>query len=156
MMPGLSLETSQMPNIAVALKSEIARVARKELRAELGPLQKAVSRYRSQIAQLRKAIAALERDLKRQSRSRSTRKMETAEEDAGASLRFSPKGLAAHRQRLGLSAAKFAQLLGVSALSVYKWESGKTRPRASQIARIAEVRGLGKREAMARLEGTAK
>lgn len=146
-----------MPNIASVLKTEIARVARKELRAELAPLQKAVGRYRSQIAQLRRTLQALERDLKRQGRSRRTREVgATTADDAGASVRFSPKGLAAHRQRLGLSAAKFARLLGVSALSVYKWESGKTRPRASQIARIAEVRGLGKREAMARLEASPK
>jgi DNA-binding transcriptional regulator YiaG len=146
-----------MPNIAAVLKTEIARVARKELRAELRPLQEAVSRYRSQIAQMRKSIAALERDLKRQGGRANARKAEAAAEDGGsASLRFSPKGLATHRQRLGLSAAKFAELLGVSALSVYKWESGKTRPRAAQIARIAEVRSLGKREAMARLESGGK
>lgn len=112
-------------------------------------MQKTVGRYRRQIAQLRRTVEALERDLKRQGRAGRSRQ-ESSEE--GSSLRFSPKRLAANRLRLGLSAAKFAQLLGVSALSVYKWESGKTRPRASQIARIAEVRGLGKREAMTRLE----
>ena len=37
-----------------------------------------------------------------------------------------------------------ARLLGVSALSVYKWESGKTRPRAKQIEAIAALRGMGK------------
>lgn len=146
-----------MPNIAAVLKTEIARVARKELRAELGSLQKSVSRYRSQIAQLRKTVEGLERDLKRQAGRAKARQAEAAaDEESGASLRFSSRGLAAHRQRLGLSAAKFAQLMGVSALSVYKWESGKTRPRASQLARIAEVRSLGKRQAMALLEADGK
>ena len=46
-----------------------------------------------------------------------------------------------------------AKILGVSALSVYKWESGKTRPRARQIEAIASLRKMGKREALARLEG---
>jgi transcriptional regulator with XRE-family HTH domain len=75
-----------------------------------------------------------------------------APEESGGHLRFSAKGLAAQRRRLGLSAAAVAQLLGVSALSVYKWESGKTRPRARQIEAIAGLRGLGKREALKRLE----
>ena len=44
-----------------------------------------------------------------------------------------------------------AQLLGASALSVYKWESGKAHPRAAQLERIASIRQLGKREALARL-----
>ena len=67
-------------------------------------------------------------------------------------MRFSAKGLAAHRRRLGLSAAALARLLGVSALSIYKWESGKVRPRAKQIEAIAALRGMGKREAAERLQ----
>ena len=44
-----------------------------------------------------------------------------------------------------------AQLLEASALSVYKWESGKVQPRAAQLERILALRKLGKREAAARL-----
>lgn len=44
-----------------------------------------------------------------------------------------------------------AKLLGVSALSVYKWESGKTRPREKQIQAIAGIRTLGKRAVQQRL-----
>ena len=54
--------------------------------------------------------------------------------------------------RLGLSAADYAKLVGCSALSIYNWESGKTRPRDGQITRIADVRKLGVREAMQRLD----
>jgi len=42
-------------------------------------------------------------------------------------------------------------LLGVSAQSIYHWETGKTKPRQSQLAAIAAVRKMGKREAMAQL-----
>jgi transcriptional regulator with XRE-family HTH domain len=52
---------------------------------------------------------------------------------------------------LGLSAAAVATLLGVSGQSIYKWEEGKTRPRASQLPAIAALRKMGKREANARL-----
>jgi transcriptional regulator with XRE-family HTH domain len=41
---------------------------------------------------------------------------------------------------------------GVSALTIYSWESGKSRPRKKQLAGLAAVRRLGKREARKRLE----
>ena len=143
-----------MPNIGSVLKLEIQRVARKELRSETQALKKAVTQSRHQIAQLRRQLQALERQLKRQSRGsgRAAPGQEDGEEESGPSLRFSAKGLAAQRKRLGLSAASVAKILGVSALSVYKWESGKTRPRARQIEAIAQLRGMGKREALKRLE----
>ena len=142
-----------MPNIGSVLKLEIQRVARKELRTETQALKKAVTQYRHQIAQLRRQVQALDRQVKRQSRGGGRVAAASVEgEEAGPSLRFSAKGLAAQRKRLGLSAASVAKILGVSALSVYKWESGKTRPRAKQIEAIAQLRGMGKREALKRLE----
>jgi predicted transcriptional regulator len=142
-----------MPNIGSVLKSEMSRVARKELRAETQQLKKTVTQYRGQIAQLRRRLQALEAQVKRLSRGggRAAAAPEQEDEDGGPSLRFSAKGLAAQRKRLGLSAASIARILGVSALSVYKWESGKTRPRARQLEAIAGLRKMGKREAMARL-----
>lgn len=142
-----------MPNIASLLKSEIQRVARKELRAETQPLKKSVAQYRSQIAQLKRRIQALEQLVRRQARGsgRAAAASEADADEGGPSLRFSAKGLATQRKRLGLSAASVAKILGVSALSVYKWESGKTRPRARQLEAIASLRKMGKREAQARL-----
>ncbi|HZY18147.1 MAG TPA: helix-turn-helix transcriptional regulator [Ramlibacter sp.] len=142
-----------MPNIGTVLKSEISRIARKEVRAETQQLKKTVAQYRGQIAQLRRELQSLQQQLRRQSRkgSPAPRAEAPEEDDDSPSLRFSAKGLAAQRKRLGLSAAAVAKILGVSALSVYKWESGKTRPRARQIEAIASLRRMGKREAMARL-----
>jgi DNA-binding transcriptional regulator YiaG len=140
-----------MPNIASVLKNEISRVARKELRGETQGLKKSVSQYRSQIAELKRRVQALEQQVRRAARGNT--KVDAREDaQAGSQLRFSAKGLAAQRRRLGLSAAAVAHLLGVSALSVYKWESGKTRPRARQIEAIAALRKMGKREARQRLE----
>jgi DNA-binding transcriptional regulator YiaG len=139
-----------MPNIATVLKAEIARVARKELRGETEALKKSNSQYRSQIADLKRRIGALEKLVKRASRGGG--KAVQDETESTGKHRFSAKGLAAQRRRLGLSAAAVAKLLGVSALSVYKWESGKTRPRAKQIEAIATLRTMGRREAAKRLE----
>ena len=57
-----------MPNIATVLKSEITRLARKEIKAELVATKKVSTRHRREIAELKrqlrdqaKKIAALER-----------------------------------------------------------------------------------------------
>jgi DNA-binding transcriptional regulator YiaG len=144
-----------MPNIGSVLKTEIQRVARKELRAETQQLKKTVTQYRGQIAQLKRRLQALEQQVRRLGKGGGRAASSAAEaggNESGPSLRFSAKGLATQRKRLGLSAASVAKILGVSALSVYKWESGKTRPRARQLEAIASLRKMGKREAMARLE----
>lgn len=65
--------------------------------------------------------------------------------------RFSAKGLASHRKRLGLSGAEFARLVGVSTQSLYNWEQEKSRPREEQLRAIVALRGLTKKEALARL-----
>ena len=142
-----------MPNIGTVLKSEISRVSRKEVRGETQALKKSVSQYRGQIADLKRRLQALEQQVKRLGKV--TAKVAPAQaeaDDSSGHLRFSAKGLAAQRRRLGLSAASVARLIGVSALSVYKWESGKTRPRAKQIEAIAKLRGMGKREVAQRLQ----
>lgn len=140
-----------MPNIASALKAEISRVARKELRAETDSLKKATTTYRREIAALKKRVAALEKQARRGTRPARVVN-EPSEESDGRQLRFSASRLAAQRKRLGLSAADFARLLGVSALTIYNWEGGKTRPQRPQLEAIAAARKLGKREVMARLE----
>jgi DNA-binding transcriptional regulator YiaG len=145
-----------MPNIATALKEEIARVSRRENRGETQKLKKASAQYRGDIAALKRRIQALEQQVKRLAKAGGRKPAaEAAQASEGTPLRFSASGLAKQRKRLGLSAASAAALMGVSALSVYKWESGKTRPRASQLPAIASLRKLSKREAAARLEELA-
>lgn len=140
-----------MPNIASVLKAEIVRLAKKEVRAEVEALRKASAQYRSEIAALKRRVAALERTLGRLER-KGPRPAAAAEPVGKVGrIRFSAQRLAAQRQKLGLSAAAMGALLGVSTQSVYHWESGKTRPRAAQLAAIAELRKVGKREAKARL-----
>ena len=141
-----------MPNIAAILKEEIVRLARKELRTELERFKKASSQYRSDIAELKRRAAALEKQQARLAK-KDSGKVESQEETSESTrFRFSAKRLAAQRQKLGLSAADMGALLGVSAQSIYHWEAGKTRPRQQQLAAIAALRKLGKREAKARLE----
>ena len=142
-----------MPNIGSVLKSEISRVSRKEVRGETQALKKSISQYRTQIADLKRRMQALEQQVKRLGKVTVKAGAPQAEAEPQTKIRFSAKSLIAQRRRLGLSAAALARLLGVSALSVYKWESGNTRPRAKQIEAIAALRGMGKRDVAQRLEG---
>lgn len=50
-----------MPDIASALKSEIFRLARKEVRNEINSLRKASPHYRSEITQLKHRVDQLEK-----------------------------------------------------------------------------------------------
>lgn len=141
-----------MSSLAKVLKDEITRLARKEARAEAASLQKASAQYRRDIAGLKRHIRNLERRvtfLEGQERKRV--KADTPVEKADQ-VRFSPKYVKSHREKLGLSAADYATLVGVSALTIYNWEQGKSKPRAQQLADWAAIRNLGKREANKQLE----
>lgn len=132
-----------MPNIASLLKSEISRVARKEARIEIETLKKASTSYRSAIAELRRQVAALEKELRRVAKGSARGTTADAPENADASKRrFSAARLAAHRAKVSLSAASYGQLVGVSGQTIYHWEQGKARPGAAQLERVAAVRGL--------------
>jgi len=142
-----------MTNVASVLKNEISRVARKELRSETAALKKAVSTYRSEIAALKRRTQALEQALRRLSRA-GTRAQAPEADDAqepSSKLRFSAKGLASQRRRLGLSAHDCGLLVGASGQSVYNWESGKAKPRNGQLPAIAMLRTMGKKEAADKL-----
>ncbi len=143
----------RMPNLGTVLKAEISRLARKEVRAEVETLRKASGTYRREIAELKRQVAQLERRLKQAAKTRPAAAASAPEgEDTGTRMRFSAKGLQSLRAKLGLSAADFGALAGVSGQSIYHWEQGKSVPRKSQLPKLASLRGLGKKEARARLE----
>jgi len=142
-----------MPSLSTILKGEITRLARKEIKAAVDPVRKANAGLRKEIAELKRQIASLRRELKLASRP--ARVQAGAGEASTSSTRFSPKGLKSLRARLGLSAAEFGLLVGAGGQSIYKWETGKTVPRASQQAALAAMRGVGKREAARRLAAIA-
>lgn len=141
-----------MSNLAGALKDEIRRVARVEIRKELAASRKATASYKRE-------IAALKRELREQSRVVAAigknRGVASSVRNTGPAVRFSPSWVKSHREKLELSAHDYAKLVGVSGLTIYNWEKGKSRPRAKQLEAWANVRDLGKREAWERLEQMA-
>jgi DNA-binding transcriptional regulator YiaG len=141
-----------MPNLVSALKEEIVRLARKELRKEVEGLKKASAQYRSSIAAIKRQVAALEKQQSRLEKKGPKKAVPEAEGEGTTRFRFSAKRFAAQRQKLGLSAGDMGILIGVSAQTIYNWEAEKSRPRQQQLAAIATVRSKGKREIKAQLE----
>jgi len=145
-----------MPNIASVLKAEIVRLARKELRSEVDSIRKALAAARAEGAALKRRVSELERSLRQPARIAHARPPSPSpspveEADGADKFRFRASGMASNRKRLGLSAADFGLLVGASGQSVYAWEQGKARPRGKNLAAIAALRGVGKREVVERL-----
>ncbi len=148
-----------MPNLAALLKSEISRLARKELKTETSTLRKTVASLRADLLATKKKVRELDAALKRVARpGRGTQaavvtvEASAAAPSEGSSFRFSAKGLATNRARLKLSAADYGRLVGATGVAVASWEKGTSRPRAKYLSAIAELRGIGKREVARRLE----
>ena len=141
-----------MANLAAALKDEIRRLARKEIRSDTSTMKRSSAQHRRDIAELKRQVRELTREviyLKRQLQKRIGASPTQA--DAGTA-RFSPSWVKSHRERLQLSAADYGELVGVSALTIYNWEKGKARPRRQQLTAWAGIRDLGKRDAWKQLE----
>jgi DNA-binding transcriptional regulator YiaG len=141
-----------MPNLAAALKDEIARLARKEIRSHTVVTKRMVTQHRRDLAALKRTVAALQKEvafLAAQERKRVMSK--PAQKQQPENVRFSPRWVKIHRDKIGLSAADYGKLVGVSGLTIYNWESGKARPRDQFLPKLAAVRGLRKREALNRL-----
>jgi DNA-binding transcriptional regulator YiaG len=141
-----------MSNIGTVLKEEISRLARKEVRSQVDPTKKATTAHRHEIAALKRQVASLERQVTLLLRKHANSRPEVSVEATAKPIRFSAKRLQSQRSRLGLSAIDFGRLLGVSAQTIYNWEHEVARPRSEQLGRLAELRGIGKREAGERLK----
>jgi DNA-binding transcriptional regulator YiaG len=141
-----------MPNITSILNDEIRRLAKREINRQTRSTRRLVAQHRRDLAALKRQVADLQKVvafLERQEKRRAAEGPATVKTEG---LRFRADGLKSHRGRLGISAEDYGRLVGASGLSVYHWESGKVRPRHEQVAKLASIRGLGKREAMKRLE----
>lgn len=141
-----------MPNIAAVLKDEIRRLAKKQIKAEISDTKNAVAQYRKDVTALKRQVQAQQREiasLKALDQKRTGQ--QPAAEEPLDNIRFSARSVKSQRNRLKLSAEDYGKLVGVSALTIYHWEQGKSRPRKAQLARLVAIRGIGKREALARL-----
>ena len=147
-----------MPDVARVLREEVQRLAKRQVKAGLAPLKRDNVRLKKHVADLRRELMALTRTsrelLARVTAVVATKETEVATERA-ATLRPTSKGLVRLRRRLDLTQIEFGKLLGVSGQAVLNWEGkgSRVRMRSANLAALAGIQRIGKREARRRLEG---
>jgi DNA-binding transcriptional regulator YiaG len=141
-----------MPNMMSVLNDQIRRLARREITAQTKTLRRLNAQHRRDIAALKRQASSVAKTVAFLEAQEKRRVVQPAPVPETGAMRFRADGLRTHRASLGLSAKDYGQLVGVSGLTIYSWEAGRSRPRKQQVAKVAAVRGIGKREALKRLE----
>lgn len=145
-----------MPNVMGVLRSEIRRLARKEMKEAVRELKRQVAAIRRRLASTKKRMTDVERTARKAVTVRgavAARKESSANE---TQIRFSPKWVKVHRAKLGMSRRVYSKLIGVSPQTILLWESGKARPRRSALATWRSIRGKGIRELKAAVGGETR
>jgi len=140
-----------MTSLTKALKDETARIARKEIRAEAVAARQISGKYRKEVAELKRRIGSLEKEIGVLRRHEGRRAFQKPAMELADGARFTPNWVKTHRKKLALSAADYAALIGVHAMTIYNWEHGRSKPRRSQLAALVSIRKLSRREALKRL-----
>ena len=141
-----------MANIAQVLREEIARVSRKEAKKLLEKLQKDNARLKHDAAELKRRVAILERTNKKLVKvTEAVKKTASPSEDEIKGLRPTGAAIRRLRDKLNLTQGDLGILLGVTGQSIYQWErkGGKLRLRKATLIALANVRKMGRREAVA-------
>jgi DNA-binding XRE family transcriptional regulator len=131
-----------VPNILKALRAEIRQVAKSESKRAAKPM-------RDQLTGIRRSLTSIERRLAGlrvgHLGAGSSGTMRGVAGD-GRRARFAPALMKQHRTKVGLSRKAYAHLMGVSSLSIYFWETGRTTPRREAVLAWQTLRKLGSRE----------
>lgn len=140
------------------LKKEIIRLSRKEIIKELAPVKRVTAKQRTLIANLRRDVTDLQKEIHTLRKAGSTAPVET-KQDEQPGFWITGKGIKAVRKRLGISQVQLAKLVGVSDQAVANWEQkeGKVVFRQKETAvRLAELRSMNKTTVMEELKKKPK
>jgi DNA-binding transcriptional regulator YiaG len=136
-----------MGKVGSIIKSEIERLAKREMRKVSVPLGRDVRSLKNKVSQLRKSVLSLERFTAQKQKELSNReiRLEAPPEEIKQS-RFSPRLLQSLRKRLGITQKELAILAGVSLGAAHLWETGKFRPKDNKMGVLLALRKLNRRE----------
>jgi DNA-binding transcriptional regulator YiaG len=140
-----------MGKVEQVLKAEIGRLARKETKTAFKPIRRDVRLLKQAVAQLNKTVRQLQQALRRQPAGENATAAIAPVNEAGKQGRLSPILIKKLRKRLNITQAELAVLADVSAGAVAFWESGRSRPRGVNRARLITMRQMSRREVKARL-----
>ena len=138
-----------MPDVKSVLSEEIRRLARKEVKAAVAPLQETVSTLKKVVAEQRRQLAALQKLVAPQQEAAEAEAAEAPAEEK--KIRLNAAGIARLRRKLKLTQGELSALLDVSLSTISHWELGRCAPRAEQKRKLAELRHVGKRRLTAML-----
>lgn len=141
-----------MGKVEAIIKSEIVRLAKKEIRKIVTPLGRDVRSMKSTVSQLRKTVSNLERYIALHKKEWEKEPPLKAAPEEVETSRLSPRLIQSLRRRLGLSQKDLARLAGVTPLAVYQWESGVFKPKKEKKGVLVALRKLGRRDAKRLLE----
>ncbi len=135
------------------IKSEIVRLAKREVRKIAVPLKREFRLMRGTLSQLRKAVLSLQRITSAQQKEIEKRRVPLeAEPEEVKAARFSPRLIRSLRRRLRITQKELALLTGVTVGAVHQWESGQFKPAPQKRAIMVGLRRLGRREVRKLLE----
>lgn len=143
-----------MSNLMKELKSEIARLTRKEIKKSLAEIKSVQSAQRHLISQLRKQIAALRKGGKAADVASGAPKDAVSAEEASARAWVTGKRIYKKRRALGLTQRQLAQWMKVSMPTIVHWEKHSGKIPVRQKAHLGKLKTfctIGKREIMADL-----
>lgn len=136
-----------MSNLSQAIKAEIVRLSRKEVKSAVNPIRKSNFTLKLAVAELKRQVATLESANKALLKTVKPTTEQVAPEEIGKA-RFTAGTIKKLREKLGASQASFAKFLGVSVNTVNNLEhkTGRLRLRSATLASLLAARKLGKRE----------
>jgi len=142
-----------MGKLEATIKTEIERLAKREIRKVSVPLRRDVRSLRITVSQLRKAVLPLKRFAADQQKELAKREMrlEASPEEVKKS-RFSPQLVQSLRKHLGITQKELAVLAGVTVGAVQKWEAGRFRPKDKKRGVLVALRKLTRRDVRKLLE----
>jgi DNA-binding transcriptional regulator YiaG len=130
-----------------ALRYEISRLARKEIRAACDPVAKDVRELKRAVRTLEKSVGDMQKKVEELYGQAIVEKAElAAPKEKVKKARMSPRLIKKLRQRKGLTQAQLAALVEVNPSSVTFWERGRSRPTGANFEALVALRDLGKRE----------
>ncbi len=145
-----------MAKFETIIKSEIVRLAKREVRKIAVPVSRDMRSLKSVVSHLRRSVLTLQRIAADQQKEleKTKKPLEAAPEEVKIA-RFSPRLIRSLRRHLRISQKELAVLTGVTVGAVHQWESGQFKPSMKKKAAIVALRKLGRREVKKLLEDKA-
>jgi len=131
-----------MSTVQNALKQEIIRLARREIKQQAAPIVSGIKKLKAVTATLKAELATLQK-------AKTVAPVGPApvisDEDVKGA-RFSGMLIKRLRTRHGLSRNEFGKLLGVTGFAVIAWETNECKPKVDRRKALIALRKMGKRQ----------